>query len=83
METRLSGQYIALEPSDDDDDGYAPIAYLRDCAAAPLQQIEAAQDEGLRTAGLELALSRLDDRSRRIIEARWLREKDQNRCPAA
>ncbi len=76
METRLSGQDIALEPIDDDEDGYAPIAYLRDGAAAPLQQLETAQNEGLRAAGLEQALARLDDRSRRIIEARWLREKD-------
>jgi RNA polymerase sigma-32 factor len=77
METRLSGQDIALEPSDDDEDSYAPIAYLRDGAAAPLQQLESAQNEGLRAAGLEQALARLDERSRRIIEARWLREKDQ------
>ena len=76
METRLSGQDIALEPSDDDEDAYAPIAYLRDGGIPPLQQLETAQNEGLRTAGLGQALSRLDERSRRIIEARWLREKD-------
>ena len=31
---------------------------------------------GLPSGGLNTALSKLDDRSRRIIEARWLKEKD-------
>ena len=77
METRLGGQDITLEGgSDDEDDHFAPIAYLRDAGAEPSQVLEADQNERLRAGGLETALASLDARSRRIIEARWLREKD-------
>ena len=76
METRLSGKDIALEPSDDNDESYAPIAYLADPGAEPAQVLEATQNETLRATGLKNALDALDPRSRRIIEARWLREKD-------
>jgi RNA polymerase sigma-32 factor len=75
METRLSGQDIALEPAgDDEEDRYAPIAYLRDPGAEPSQLFEAQQEERLKSEGLSAALASLDPRSRRIIEARWLRE---------
>ncbi len=78
METRLSGQDLALEPAVDDDEGaYAPIAYLADPENEPSRLVEAAQDERVRSEGLRAALESLDPRSRRIIEARWLREKDE------
>ena len=76
METRLGGRDITLEPSDDDESTYAPIAYLADPGAEPSQVVEAKETEMLRTKGLDAALASLDSRSRRIIEARWLREKD-------
>jgi RNA polymerase sigma-32 factor len=77
MEMRLSGQELALEPSvDDDEDTYAPIAYLADPQDEPSGLVEAAETERLRAAGLAAALASLDPRSRRIIEARWLRETD-------
>jgi RNA polymerase sigma-32 factor len=38
--------------------------------------LEAEEQERVQAAGLKQALSSLDARSRRIIEARWLREKD-------
>jgi RNA polymerase sigma-32 factor len=76
MEMRLAGREVALEPADDDEDSYAPIAYLADHSAEPAQVIEARQDETLRARGLNTALASLDERSRRIIEARWLCEKD-------
>jgi RNA polymerase sigma-32 factor len=75
MEMRLTGQEIALEPSGDDDDKYAPIAYLADRSPEPSEVVEAKQEEALRERGLADALAGLDARSRRIIEARWLREK--------
>jgi RNA polymerase sigma-32 factor len=75
MEMRLSGQDLALE-SDQDEDRYAPIAYLVDSALEPPFAVEAGEDERGQADGLSAALSSLDDRSRRIIEARWLREKD-------
>jgi RNA polymerase sigma-32 factor len=76
MEMRLAGQEIALEPASDDEDAYAPIAYLADGSPEPLETIEAEQEKNLRAQGLESALGSLDERSRRIVEARWLREKD-------
>jgi RNA polymerase sigma-32 factor len=76
MEMRLAGQEIALEPVGDDDETYAPIAYLADPRDEPSKVIEDEQTKRLRTEGLSTALASLDARSRRIIEARWLREKD-------
>ena len=76
MEVRLSGQEVSLEPSNDEDDRYAPIAYLADGSPEPSEVVEAKQEENLRERGLERALASLDARSRRIIETRWLREKD-------
>jgi RNA polymerase sigma-32 factor len=77
METRLSGQDVALEANgDEEEERYAPIAYLPDPGAEPSQVIEAVQEEKRRSSGLTAALAGLDPRSRRIIEARWLREKD-------
>ncbi|MCC7082500.1 MAG: RNA polymerase sigma factor RpoH [Burkholderiales bacterium] len=77
METRLGGQDIALEPTGDDaDEGLGPIGYLRDPAAEPSASLEAEESGRLRKRGLEAGLESLDARSRRIIEARWLRERD-------
>ena len=76
MEMRLAGQEIALEPATDDDESYAPIAYLADRSPGPSELVEARQEEALRARGLESAIASLDPRSRRIIETRWLREKD-------
>ncbi|HTG96716.1 MAG TPA: RNA polymerase sigma factor RpoH [Burkholderiales bacterium] len=78
METRLSGQDIAFEADNDDEEAaYAPVHYLAaDRDAEPLAQLEAKESEAGRAAGLEQALETLDSRSRRIIETRWLREKN-------
>ncbi|MGB5082621.1 MAG: RNA polymerase sigma factor RpoH [Burkholderiales bacterium] len=77
MESRLAGLEIALEPAvDDDDSSYAPIAYLADRSPQPHELLEAKEEESARASGLEAALASLDPRSRRIVEARWLREKD-------
>jgi RNA polymerase sigma-32 factor len=76
METRFNGRDIPLEPlSEDDDETFSPIAYLTD-GSEPPQMLEAEQTKRLRGEGLEQALASLDARSRHIIEARWLREKD-------
>ncbi|WP_371867146.1 RNA polymerase sigma factor RpoH [Duganella lactea] len=77
METRLSGRDIALEsPTDDEDDKFAPIAYLSSEASEPTRVLEAEQVTRLQSQGLEEALGKLDPRSRRIIEARWLANDD-------
>jgi RNA polymerase sigma-32 factor len=77
METRLSGQEIAFEADQDDEEAYAPVNYLAaDRDAEPLAQLEAKESEEGTSARLEEALNALDSRSRRIIETRWLREKN-------
>jgi RNA polymerase sigma-32 factor len=76
METRLSGHDLALEANDDDDEAFAPIAYLADSSSEPSQVLEARSRERLHTEGLQSALKCLDERSRRIVEARWLNEED-------
>jgi RNA polymerase sigma-32 factor len=78
MEGRFSGHEIALEPGNasDDDESYAPINYLADNAEhEPSQILETAEHERLQTSGLANALAGLDERSRRIVEARWLCEE--------
>jgi len=77
METRLSGRDIALEsPTDDEDDKFAPIAYLSSDQNEPTRVLEAEQVTRLQSEGLETALGKLDPRSRRIVEARWLANDD-------
>jgi RNA polymerase sigma-32 factor len=77
METRLAGHELAFESERDDEEAYAPVHYLAaDPSAEPSQALEAEENERVRAEGLKEALSTLDPRSRRIIEARWLREKD-------
>lgn len=77
METRLSGRDIALEtPSDDEDDKFAPIAYLSSDASEPTKVLEAKEFDRMQSEGLESALEKLDPRSRRIVEARWLASDD-------
>jgi RNA polymerase sigma-32 factor len=76
METRLSGQDVALQASsdDDDDNAYSPIAYLASEDPGPAATLEQDETASRRSQGLEEALGMLDARSRRIIEARWLNE---------
>src|SRR6185312_2878904 len=76
MEKRISGGDVALDPTPGDEDAVSPIAYLADPEDEPAQILERAQMAANRTAGLRSAMAKLDARSRRIIEARWLREED-------
>jgi len=76
MEKRISGGDIALDPTPGDEDSVSPIAYLSDADDEPAQILERAQTASNRSAGLREAMDKLDARSRRIIEARWLREED-------
>ncbi len=78
METRLSGQDIALEPQPgEESETMTPIAYLTDAEAEPAQILERAETWRNRSDGLRHALAKLDPRSREVIEARWLREDDK------
>ena len=77
METRLSGGDVALEPqTDDGEESYAPIAYLADDSGEPTQVLESRRRDALSSDGLIRALEALDDRSRRIVQERWLNVND-------
>jgi RNA polymerase sigma-32 factor len=75
MEVRLSGREISLENQNDDDDAYAPIAYLSDNGRADPTQVLARRDQdAMHGSGLDKALEQLDERSQRIVRARWLQD---------
>jgi RNA polymerase sigma-32 factor len=76
METRISGGDVSLDPTPGDEDAVTPIAYLADPEEEPSEILERRQTASNRSKGLRTAMAQLDDRSRRIIEARWLREDD-------
>ena len=79
METRLTGHDLALDPTPGDEENFvSPIAYLTDTNHEPLAMIEAHQRDVLATDGIAAALERLDARSRRIVEERWLKVNDDN-----
>jgi len=80
METRLSGGDVLLDPmaTDDGEDVYGPISYLTDSSHEPLAMIEAHRRDVLASDGISTALDALDPRSRRIVEERWLKVKDDN-----
>ncbi|MDC7716404.1 RNA polymerase sigma factor RpoH [Vogesella sp. DC21W] len=72
METRMSGQDMALLADEGDDEGFAPIDWLADSHHEPTRAMERRALDTLQGEGIEHALATLDPRSRRIIEARWL-----------
>ena len=78
METRMSGGDVLLDPSPSDDGevAYGPIAYLADAHHEPTATIEAHQRDLMASDGIATALASLDERSRRIVEERWLKVND-------
>ena len=75
MEVRMSGRELSLENQDDDDEHYAPIAYLSDDGQSdPTQVLERRAVDVMQGEGLSQALEALDPRSRRIVQARWLQD---------
>ena len=75
MEVRMSGRELSLENQDDDDERFAPIAYLSDDGKAdPTQVLERRAVDVMQGEGLSQALEALDPRSRRIVQARWLQD---------
>jgi len=78
METRMSGGDVLLDPSpsDDGETAYGPIAYLADAHHEPTAMIEAHQRDLMASHGIATALASLDERSRRIVEERWLKVND-------
>ena len=75
MEKRLQGHDITIDPvPEDGEDRPGPIAFLADASEGPAEIVERVQVESLESEGLARALASLDERSRRIIQARWLSE---------
>jgi len=78
MEQRMSGGDVLLDPSpsDDGEETFGPIAYLADSGQEPTALMEAHARDNLATDGIAKALQGLDDRSRMIVEERWLKVND-------
>jgi RNA polymerase sigma-32 factor len=78
MEQRMSGGDVLLDPSpsDDGEEAFGPIAYLADSAQEPTALMEAHARDNLATDGIAAALQGLDERSRKIVEERWLKVND-------
>ncbi len=75
MEVRMSGRDFSLESPSDEEDRYSPIDYLSDDGAYdPTEVLQRQAQDRLQSDGLSEALEGLDDRSRRIVTARWLAE---------
>ncbi len=76
MEYRLNGHEVSLDThiDDDGDESFSPIAYLEDESPEPSEALEIQQSEQLQSIGLSKALMSLDERSSRVLEARWLTE---------
>jgi RNA polymerase sigma-32 factor len=74
MEYRLNGREIAIDYSDDEseDDHFKPISYLQDDSLSPSDQLEQDETKENNFSLLRHSLKELDDRSRAIVEARWL-----------
>jgi RNA polymerase sigma-32 factor len=78
MEYRFNGNEISLDygSEESEDDVYRPIAYLKDETPEPSEQMEIDQSESNSLSTLKKALLSLDERSRLILEERWLKDKD-------
>jgi RNA polymerase sigma-32 factor len=74
MESRMSGQDVAfdLREDDDEDTTVAPAAYLQTAAVGPDEELEESQWEAHNHDRLQSALSTLDERSQDIVQRRWL-----------
>ena len=78
MEARLAGGDVLLDPapSDDGEAAFGPITYLSDHRDEPTAMLESRQRDVLASDGIAHALDGLDERSRRIVEQRWLQVND-------
>ena len=76
MEKRLHSRDAIFDPTPDldDDRNFTPAAYLPSPDADPAKQVEATDWKDDATTRMTAALDILDDRSRRILEERWLTE---------
>jgi RNA polymerase sigma-32 factor len=76
MEKRLAARDLSFDPAPeaDEDEAYGPAAYLPAPDADPAAQVEEAESADTSADQLRGALNRLDERSRDIVEQRWMSE---------
>jgi RNA polymerase sigma-32 factor len=74
MEKRLAARDMSFDPTpeSDDEEVYSPAAYLPATDADPAERVENAEWEDDSSDRLRGALERLDDRSRDILQRRWM-----------
>ena len=77
MESRLSGSDITFDAPDNDDDevSFTPAAYLTDDRKDPAQQLEHEDSRSQHLSLMSSSLDKLDERSKSIIQRRWLNEE--------
>jgi len=78
MEKRLSGNDLPFDPladSDDDEASYSPSQYLEDEDANPADIFAKESLDETNTSQLYEAINQLDDRSRDILQDRWLSDE--------
>jgi RNA polymerase sigma-32 factor len=77
MEGRLASVDMGFDAgADDEEEGYvAPAHYLEDSSANPAQIMEDSDWQDNNLQHLNLALDKLDERSRDILQNRWLGDK--------
>ncbi len=77
MEVRLTGKDVAFDFGSDDNDEFSasPAGYLPDNKYNPEQIVENNSEIDSRNALLSSAIGTLDDRSKDILQRRWLNEK--------
>ncbi len=77
MESRLAGQDMAFDPQENSDEEHpaAPASFLPDMRMEPATQLEQADSSDHEQEQLYTALDGLDERSKAILQARWLSEK--------
>jgi RNA polymerase sigma-32 factor len=76
MERRLSARDLSFDiaPDAEDDEGYGPASYLPAPDADPAEQVEAQEWSTSSSQNLSAAMERLDDRSRTILQRRWMND---------
>ncbi len=76
MEGRLASYDAGFDADEDDEDSsyVAPAHYLEDNRYDPAVRLEESNWEESNVNGLESAMQKLDDRSRTILQRRWLND---------
>jgi RNA polymerase sigma-32 factor len=74
MERRLSARDLSFDvgPDNGEEDSYGPQSYLPATDADPAEQVESDEWQNSSMEQLSAAMARLDDRSRSILQRRWM-----------